>query len=228
MVNLQNRSAQKELLDAEDIPFADIKICMQELNRVNTWLGGHKITLQGVKALYSSEDHFHVCEIGCGGGDNLRAIQKRYSTKPFRYTGIDMKKECVEYAAQQYPDLPAKWIANDYKKVMLPKKPDVIFSSLFCHHFTDVELVSMLDWMRNNSEKGFFINDLQRSPIAYYLIKWITRIFSGSYLVQHDACISVARSFTKKDWQVLLAQAGIAHYRIQWKWAFRYLIIFAK
>ncbi len=229
MVNLKTRWNTKELLDADDIPFEDIKVCMKELNTVNSLLGGHSITLKGTKSFINSGNTpFHICEIGCGGGDNLKAIAKKYSRiNPIRFTGIDLKKECTDFAAQRYPGLNATWMANDYRNADLnDHKPDVIFSSLFCHHFKDDELVAMLQWMRSNSTKGFFINDLQRSRIAYYLIKWLSAIFSKSYLVKNDACISVARSFRKKDWQLIIKNAGITNYDIRWQWAFRYLIVF--
>jgi hypothetical protein len=103
--------------------------------------------------------------------------------------------------------------------------PDIIFSSLFCHHFSNAELVQMIQWMNRNSRQGFFINDLQRNPLAYYSIKWLTKLFSASYLVKNDAPVSVARGFIKKDWQQLLVQAGITNYSLRWQWAFRYLIV---
>jgi hypothetical protein len=114
----------------------------------------------------------------------------------------------------------------DYSKVNFESKPDVIFSSLFCHHFTEKQLVEMLTWMKANSTKGFFINDLQRNAVAYYLIKWITKLFSKSYLVKNDAPLSVARGFHKKEWQAIFEKAGIKNYTIRWKWAFRYLILY--
>ena len=49
-MNLQKRSYKKELLDSDDIPFQDIKRNMQELNFINTWLGGHDVT-RGNQAL---------------------------------------------------------------------------------------------------------------------------------------------------------------------------------
>jgi hypothetical protein len=105
-------------------------------------------------------------------------------------------------------------------------RPDIIFSSLFCHHFTDEQLVQMLKWLRQNSNRGFFINDLQRHWLAYYLIKYITRFFSRSYLVKNDACISVARSFRRNEWHNLFQLAGLNQPYIGWRWAFRYLVTF--
>ena len=78
--------------------------------------------------------------------------------------------------------------------------------------------------MQIHSSRGFFINDLHRHPLAYYLIKWLTKLFSKSYLVKYDAPLSVARAFKKKEWEILLKDAGITNYTIQWQWAFRYLI----
>ena len=232
MINLKKRSSQKELLDAADIPFADIKKNMQELENVNRLLGGHAITLKGLAAFIQSNTlKLYVCEIGCGGGDNLRVIKEFCKMQNINVTlvGVDIKKECIDYAVERNPELNAEWICSDYKLVEFNQaKPDVIFSSLFCHHFSQGELVEMMEWMKNNCRQGFFINDLHRHPLAYFSIKWITKIFSGSYLVKNDAPLSVARAFSIKDWQEVFAKAGISNYSIHWKWAFRHLIVYHK
>ncbi|HMK03304.1 MAG TPA: methyltransferase domain-containing protein [Ferruginibacter sp.] len=233
MIDLSARSYKKEFLDSDNIPFADIRQNMKELNTVNTLLGGHKITLDGIKELallYPAGKPISICEIGCGGGDNLQVIKKYLRKKniPATFTGIDIKPECIAFAKQQYPDLYAEWITSDYRLVNFgDRKPDIIFSSLFCHHFTGEELRSMLIWMKENTGRGFFINDLHRHPLAYYSISFITRIFSRSYLVKNDAPLSVARGFTKKEWNDIFEAAGIKRFSIQWKWAFRYLIIYS-
>lgn len=231
MINLSTRSYKKELLDNDDIPFDDIRQNMKELNIINSYLGGHKITIDGVKKLISnhtSNDPISICEIGCGGGDNLKAINKycRQNKITATFIGIDIKPECIAFAKQQYPLLNAQWITNDYQLVdFAAKKPEIIFSSLFCHHFTEDELITMLIWMKINALTGFYINDLQRHPLAYYSIKFITQLFSKSYLVKNDAPLSVARGFTKHEWKNIFNTAGIADFSIKWKWAFRHLII---
>lgn len=227
MINLLHRSYQKELMDGDDISFDAMAQTLKELNIINTRLGGHAITIKGLKQLLTNKEPVTVCEIGCGGGDNLYAIHKYCSKRniPVGFIGIDMNAECIAFAKQQYPQLPCQWICSDYAIVNFGEsQPDIIFSSLFCHHFTNEQLVPMLQWLQHNSRKGFFINDLHRHWLAYYLIKYITKHFSKSYLVKNDACLSVARGFKKKDWQQLLEQAGIAKHSISWKWAFRWLV----
>lgn len=232
MNNFAKRSYKKEILDGDAIPFADIRQNLKELNIINTLLGGHKITIEGIKNILDFNTkipQLTVCEVGCGGGDNLKAIEN-WSVKnniKIQFIGIDIKRECIEFAQQQYPSLNCHWIISNYEDVIFNNtRPDIIFSSLFCHHFTEAELIKILQWKKEQSTKGFFINDLHRNRLAFYSIKFITQLFSRSYLVKNDAPLSVARGFITLEWRKLFQEAGIKKYIIQWKWAFRHLIIF--
>lgn len=234
-MSFRNRSYEKELLDNPDVPFEDIKRNMQELDTVNTLLGGHAITCKGVQYFLDRMPQpgkpLRIAEIGCGGGDNLLAVQRFLQKQQiaFKLTGIDLKPECIAFAQQQHKNNPGiEWICSDYRNVQWKEKPDIIFSSLFCHHFTDEELTTQLQWLSANAAQGFFINDLHRHPLAYYSIRLLTCIFSRSYLVKNDAPLSVKRGFIKKDWETLLQKAGITHYKLSWKWAFRYLVCYKK
>ena len=225
------RSAQTELLDKDDIPFEDIKQNMKELDFINRWLGGHSITISGIKKILSASKttgkSIHICEAGCGGGDNLTAIDKWCAKNNIavHLTGIDKKEECIALAKEKTADTKYTWIVSDYKEVNFAhQKPDIIFSSLFCHHFSDDALVQMMQWMHNNCSMGFFINDLHRNFLAYYSIKWLTNLLSNSYLVKNDAPLSVRRGFKRKEWETIMQRAGIKSNSVEWKWAFRWLI----
>lgn len=230
MPSFRERSYKKELLDGDNIPFAHIKRNMQELDFINRKLGGHDITLDGIVALIKDRPHFnkhlHIMEIGCGGGDNLRAIKEwaQYIKMPVRLIGIDFNEECIAYASGQERNKDIQFVHSDYRLIQVQVKPDIIFSSLFCHHFTDEELVEQLKWMQQHCSLGFFINDLHRHPLAYYSIKILTGLFSRSYLVKADAPLSVQRGFKRKDWEGLFAKAGIENYTCTWRWAFRWLV----
>jgi SAM-dependent methyltransferase len=229
-VNFATRSYEKELLDRNDIPFADIEQNMRELNFINTHLGGHAITIAGFKKLLGNKKQITVCEIGCGGGDNLWAIH-HYCNKNnivASFIGIDINADCIAVAKSKLGAANARLIVADYKSVHFNEdKPGIIFSSLFCHHFSNEELLFMLAWMKTRATDGFFINDLHRHPLAYYSIKFLSSIFSRSYLVKNDAPLSVKRGFKKKDWQQLMNKARIQQYDIYWKWAFRWLLVVA-
>lgn len=207
---------------------------MQELEIINKYLGGHPSTIKGVKKLleidkkkFSLTDSLTICEIGCGGGDNLKAIEGWCASKgfPVKFTGIDINTECIAYAIENCKTLNAEWIISDYRLVELAQKPDIIFSSLFCHHFTEKELAEQFAWMKNNSRVGFFINDLHRHPLAYYSISILTKIFSKSRLVKNDAPLSVLRGFKKKELGNISMQSSLTHVFFYWHWAFRWLMV---
>jgi 2-polyprenyl-3-methyl-5-hydroxy-6-metoxy-1,4-benzoquinol methylase len=225
------KSYQLELLDQDNIPFEDILQNMRELNTINTILGGHAITIKGFKRLLGERKKITVCEIGCGGGDNLLAIQgycKKYKID-VQLIGVDIKKECIE-VARQNPLLVenAIFICSDYLLADIDSQPDIIFSSLFCHHFNEDQLIVQLKWMQQKAKLGFFINDLHRHWMAHVSIKLLTSIFSKSYLVKNDAPLSVLRGFLISEWKQLLVKAGISSFHISWQWAFRHLIVYQK
>jgi 2-polyprenyl-3-methyl-5-hydroxy-6-metoxy-1,4-benzoquinol methylase len=233
-MKFSTRSYQKELLDREDIPFADIKQNMQELDFINAKLGGHKITLHGVKTIIKKmknknrmNEKLSILEIGCGGGDNLRVI-KNYCEKKniaVRLSGVDVNPHCIEFARSRKENEGIEFISSDYKLANPFPKPDIIFNSLFCHHFTDKEMIEILSWMKEHSGVGFFVNDLHRHPFAYYSIKWLTKLFSRSYLVKNDAPLSVLRGFKRKELEMFNVQCFIFNAQLKWKWAFRWLLI---
>jgi 2-polyprenyl-3-methyl-5-hydroxy-6-metoxy-1,4-benzoquinol methylase len=225
------RSYQPELLDLEGIPFEAILQNMRELNTINTLLGGHSITTRGFSELAGQLKMVTVCEIGCGGGDNLAAIKKYCDARqiPVKLIGVDLKQECIE-VAKQHPLLKdqATFICSDYATVVFTEKPAIVFSSLFCHHFTEAQLLQQLHWMKLNATVGFFINDLHRHWLAFASIRLLTRLFSRSYLVKNDAPLSVKRGFLKTEWRTILNDAGIHAADISWQWAFRHLIVYKK
>jgi 2-polyprenyl-3-methyl-5-hydroxy-6-metoxy-1,4-benzoquinol methylase len=231
MLDFRTRYDGVELLDDNNIPTADLYKNLQELNTINHILGGHQITLNGFKQLIKNKNlqSITIAEIGCGGGDNLQVIANYCHQQNIICTciGIDMKQDCIDYAKQNWKgNVQTKWICLPYQQALPHEQVDIIFNSLFCHHFTDDTMIEMLQWMKQKSRIGFFINDLHRHWLAYYFIKWATKLFSKSYLVKNDAPISVRRGFVKQEWKQLFLYSKI-NGSIRWKWAFRHLILFA-
>ena len=227
-MNWRLRSYEKEILDQAGNSFEEIRQNMAELNTINHLLGGHSITISGFRHIVGNRKSISVCEIGCGGGGNLEILYRWGGKRGITVNciGVDINEDCIAFAKEQFPH--ANYMVGDYRKIILPIQPDIIFSSLFCHHFRNDELEEQLDWMNLHSSLGFFINDLHRHPLAYYAIRNLTAVFSNSRLVRNDAPLSVLRGFTRGDWTLLLKAAGISEAKIEWKWAFRWLVTVVK
>jgi SAM-dependent methyltransferase len=211
------RSQQKELLDADDIPSADLFQNLKELDRINTLLGGYDVTFSALKKIVKPDKSYTLIDIGCGGGDTLRHIKKWQLLKKLNLhlIGIDLKPVCIEYANKfankplkqaenaeknaQKNDENIRFICDDYRNMFLHVQDiDIIHACLFCHHLTDTQLIELIQFSAQ-CRITLVINDLERNPIAYFAIKTLTAIFSKSYLVKNDAPLSVARGFKKKE-----------------------------
>ena len=219
----KTRSHTKELLDGDE-PEKDLFVNLKELHTINKLLGGYKVTLSALKHLDLQNKTW--VDIGSGGGDMLQQI-KKYNQKQGIETnlvGVDLKAACIEYA-QQHQDSDVTFIQDDYRNAPIHiKKIDYLHACLFTHHLSDEQIIELIRFALEHNIT-LIINDLQRHWLAYYSIKLLTTLFSNSYLVKNDAPLSVLRGFRKKEWTNYLIKAGAKQYTVQWKWAFRHLII---
>ncbi|HEY4651973.1 MAG TPA: methyltransferase domain-containing protein [Pontibacter sp.] len=225
------RSNQPELMDDLTLSGQELEQNLRELEVINNWLGGHKVVLSALEKLtanYSGQT-ITIADIGYGGGDTLKTIANwaKRKTIAVQLTGIDANGFMVQYARQHCRNYSNIMIAqhNVFSSEFASQPYDVIVCSLFCHHFTDAQLVQLFRQLHRQARVAVIINDLHRHWFAYYSIKYITRLFSGSRLVQHDAPLSVWRAFKRSELQALLRQAGISNYNLRWMWAFRWQLV---
>src|SRR5215470_11753217 len=135
-MDFSRRSYKQELLDRNDIPFEDIKQNMKELDFINAKLGGHNITLNGLRTMLKNQDTRYravsILEIGCGGGDNLRVINNYCQKRNIRVqlAGVDINPHCIEFAKSRKENAGIEFYTSDYKLMHLNNKPDIIFNSL--------------------------------------------------------------------------------------------------
>jgi len=212
---------------------------LDELEIINHWLGGNKVVtsalhkvLRRSASLKAPTQPLQLADIGCGGGDILRVVAHWAQKQGLNValTGIDANDFMVNYARQKCSAYPTIEIVqeNIFAAEFQARRYDLIICSLFCHHFTNDQLQVMWRQLYGQANQAVIINDLHRHPLAYYSIKWITKLFSGSYLVKNDAPLSVLRAFRKSEIKQILAAAGVEKYSLRWQWAFRWQVIMYK
>ncbi|TGE21631.1 methyltransferase domain-containing protein [Hymenobacter aquaticus] len=233
MPDLSRRATEEELMDDLSLASDALRQNLDELETINTWLGGYRVVLGGLRRLqprFPPGRALRLADLGSGGGDTLRHIAAwtRRHRVPAELVGVDANAFMISYAAEKAAGFPEISFAQQdiFSAEFRRQRFDVITCSLFCHHFSSEALAVLLRQLHGQAQVGVIINDLHRQPLAYYSIKWLTRLFRGSYLVQNDAPLSVARAFTRREWQAILAAAGIERYTLRWCWAFRWQVIF--
>jgi ubiquinone/menaquinone biosynthesis C-methylase UbiE len=230
-VDLSYRSEEEEIMDdlSDDSP--SLYRALKELDIINHLLGGNAVTLKAIKKIFKAQPqkNWLIADLGCGSGEMLLKIAKwsRRENISVQLQGFDANPNVIAYAKEHCKDFPeiSFYPENIFSESFKNRRFDLLTCTLFLHHFSKDDLVQLLSQFRKQSDK-VIINDLHRHPFAYYSIKWITKFFSRSTMVKNDACLSVWRAFTRKDWEEILNHAEIRKYSLVWRWAFRWRLVF--
>lgn len=204
---------------------------LRELEFINQWLGGNAITLSGIKSLVKGHEKetLTIADLGCGSGDILRLLADwgRKNKYNLKLTGIDANPYIIEFAKQQHRDY--QEISFESINVLSPefqaRKFDIVTGTLFYHHFHSDVLVEIFSQLKKQTRIGLLINDIHRHWFAFHSIRLLTRYFSRSAMVKFDAPLSVLRAFSRKELEVICSRAGLEHYQLRWKWAFRWQLL---
>jgi 2-polyprenyl-3-methyl-5-hydroxy-6-metoxy-1,4-benzoquinol methylase len=232
MPDFSKRSEKIEIMDDLQASGEIIDVTLRELETINRLLGGNYVTLNGIEKLLRKNNRDQllvVADLGCGSGDILKLIRKRLDKNGYTamLVGIDANKNIADYAARHTD--PAQNIVYEAVDIFSPafaeKKFDIVTGTLFFHHFTTDQLIKFFRQLKSQVRIGIVINDIHRHWFAYHSINWLTRWFSKSYMVKHDAGVSVMRAFKKNELENIIRQAGFSRYSLRWMWAFRWQVI---
>lgn len=224
--NFSQRSTEIELMDSEPVSFMEFHNCLRHLKWINVFTLAYLPTYFWLKKIISENSHrdkISIFDIGSGGGDMLRKIWQWTSCGKIKFflTGIDINPWSKKSAEAVTPKSASiEFVTADIFTLGEEQKPDYIISSLFTHHLDNESLVKFLCWMDSQATRGWFINDLHRNFIPYFVIKWVTFVLPVNRLIKNDAAVSVARAFTAEEWWQLIDKAGIARNRVVVKWYF--------
>ncbi len=229
-MNLKHRSYRKELMDLPQSDPAALHVNLNELTFINRFTGGYVPMFKAVRKLLNRNHATAViADIGSGAGDFLDYVHRHRHRLPGKVdlVGLDREAFALDFAACKFPQSAqqVQWIHADYSRLTdsVPE-PDIITAGLFCHHLDEDELVEFFRFCHHHCRLGFVVSDLHRHPLAYYSIKWLTRLFSQSEFTRHDAPLSVQRGFTLPELHNALSRAGIKNYTIRPTWAYRFLL----
>ena len=230
-IDTTHRSNEIEIMDDLDMSGELLTNSLDQLANINKWLGGNKITIDGIKTILKTQDKtISIIDLGCGNGDMLRKIANfgRKSGFKFQLLGLDANQATIDYANQlsaNYPEI--TYLKEDVlSKEFQTRTYDIALCTLFLHHFEDKVALSFIQTILNNSKIGVVINDLHRHPMAYYLFKLLTLAIKN-HMVKSDGLKSILKGFKRIDLERFSNKLNVKS-TITWRWAFRYQWIISK
>lgn len=200
---------------------------LDKLGNINKWLGGNRVTLDGIMQLLKNQPKnktYTIIDLGCGHGDILRQVAKygRKHQYSFRLIGIDANQDAIAYASElssEYPNISFKSI-DIFSGQFETLNFDIALTTLFLHHFKEEEIKTLLKKLYTNANIGLVINDLQRSKVAYGLFKLLGLVITNQ-MIKQDGLTSILRAFKREELEEISQQLHLKS-QIRWKWAFRY------
>lgn len=234
-INTDHRTNATEVMDDFAMEGEMLREALDKIAKINQFLGGNKLTLQGVQNLISKRipnEALIIVDIGCGNGDMLRTLADYADENDlnFKLIGIDANPFTINYASDlssHYPNISYQCddiFDTDFKTL----KYDIVLSTLTLHHFKDDEIIKLMDIFFENASIGIVINDLHRSAISYRLFQGLCFIFRLNVISREDGLISILRGFKKKELMAFSKKLNLNKYTIDWKWAFRYQWVIQK
>jgi 2-polyprenyl-3-methyl-5-hydroxy-6-metoxy-1,4-benzoquinol methylase len=234
-INTKYRTDTPEIMDDFTLEGEVLREALDKIAKINKFLGGNSLTLNGVKELILTVPKSRlitIVDVGCGNGDLLRVLSNygKENNYSFSLIGIDANAFTVNHAkklSESYSNINFQ-CEDIFEFDFSQLKCDIILCTLTLHHFKNEEIESLLTTFYANSNLGIVINDLHRSSLAYRLFQIICFLFQLNSMSREDGLTSILRGFKKEELELFSKKLGFKKYIIKWKWAFRYQWIIRK
>jgi ubiquinone/menaquinone biosynthesis C-methylase UbiE len=197
----------REYLD-RPVPPADRDASLADIDRLNAWFGGYRLTLREVERLaraVPAERPLVVVDVGGGRGDFGTRLG-RWARRRGRSCTV------VIVDCQPVPGRPGlRAVRAD--ATALPFRPgavDIVTTSLTLHHLEPDAAARCLAEMSGAARLGVVINDLLRTRLTLFLVWLATRLVARHRFSRHDGPLSVRRAYSPDELRALAGKAGIA------------------
>jgi SAM-dependent methyltransferase len=205
--DLSIRQRQPEWMDEDTVDPGLLRVSLRYIRRINLLLGYTRATLKHLERLSHSWDRGKTIRlIDLATRAILRWADRR--GWDVRIVGVDRHPVTARAATEGPPDSRLTIVQADVFNLPFEAGSfDYALASLFLHHLDDDDVARVMATMGQLARRGVIIADLVRNRRAYAWVSLFT-LFSNP-MVRHDARVSVAQSFTKREMIALRDRSGL-------------------
>lgn len=208
------RATAEEFIDRPDCEPELAAASYRFMETVNCRFGG----IQAVQRFLAVETAKHctgsplrILDIGSGSCDIPLAMSRwaRAQGIPLHFTCLELSAHAFEIARAQLARVgdPAVQLLQQDIFTHQPDEPyDFAVASMCFHHFSNEQILVLVQRLRGFVRKSILINDLRRSFLASLGVGLLLTVTGTPAGVRHDALLSIRRGFKVDELSTLLRQ----------------------
>jgi hypothetical protein len=209
-----SRASTMEFLDRPDCDPALAAASYRFMETVNCRFGGIRIVrrfLATETAGRYTGGPFRILDIGSGSCDIPLAVSRWARTYdiPLHFTCLETAGHAVDIARRQLARAgnSAVQLLQEDAFTHQPAEPyDWAVASMCFHHFSNAQILTLVQRLRGFVLNSVLINDLRRSRLASLATRLLLAGTDAPAGVRHDALLSIRRGFNISELSSLLRQ----------------------
>ncbi len=206
-----------ELLDEDRGTPREIQDSLDDLWRINRWLGGVSSSLQLLEGFFARAGVHPVRILDVGAGDSRLAghlqVELRRRGLQAEFTVLDRRLTHLRNGHQSV-GAPQPVVADAFALPFADGSFNVVMCNLFFHHFSDEPAKQLLRRLAAIASEAVVISDPERHWLPYLFIRY-TPWFARSPITRHDAPASVRQAYTRNELAALAKAAGFTDFDVR-------------
>lgn len=216
-------------MDADGVDPRQLRRSLTFIRRVNALFGYTRATLwhlERFSARWTRGERIDILDLATGSADVPLAIVRWGARRGFdvRVVGVDRHAKTIHAAREATAHEPRIRIVQG-DALHLPFSAgsfDYVMCSMFLHHLSDAEAVTVLRSIDDIARRGIIAADLLRHRRAYAWISLFT--LAANPIVRHDARVSVRQAFSTDEVLALRERAGLGFTRYHRHFGHRFVL----
>jgi ubiquinone/menaquinone biosynthesis C-methylase UbiE len=211
------RILSPELLDEDLGTREEIRQSLDDLWRINRWLGGVSSSLQLFADFFTRTGPHPVRVLDVGAGDARLAgrLRRELLRRGIRAEFVALDRRWTHLQNGHRASRTGLPIAADALALPFPAQCfDVVMCNLFLHHFSGERALKFLRGLAGVAREAVLINDLERHWLPYLFVR-CAYPFTLSRITRHDGPVSVRQAYTRDELLALAQEAGFKNFEVR-------------
>lgn len=210
------RVTSAELLDDDRGTPAEIARSLDDLWRINRWLGGVSTNLRMLERFFARTGPHAVRVLDVGAGDSRLAgrLRRELQLRNLSAEFVVLDRRASHLRNGRPEALGLKPVVADVFNLPFAEGSfDLVMCNLFFHHFSGEGARELLRRLAAVAREAVIVNDLERHALAFCFIR-LAYPFARSPITRHDGPASVRQAYTHTELRSLAEDAGFHDFEI--------------